>query len=111
MNRLSIHRLGLTLAALLAAVHLVWAVVVALGAGQPLLDFASRIHFVEPETVVAPFSLWNATLLVLIAAAVGYGYGAVLATTWNCLTWFGSLEAPQHRDVMQRRPSKPAGAG
>jgi hypothetical protein len=111
MNRLSINRVGLTVAALLAAVHFVWAVVVAVGAGQSLLDFASQIHFVEPETVVAPFSLWNATLLVIIAAAVGYGYGAVLATTWNCLAWFGSLEATPHRELMQRRPSKPAGAG
>ena len=76
---------GVVLAAMLAGVHLGWAVAVALGAAQPVLDFIFWIHFVEPAYRVAPFELGRATILVTVMAVLGLLLGAGLAAGWNAV--------------------------
>ena len=76
---------GLVLGALLGGWHLLWAIIVAAGWGQPLIDFIFWMHFLNPVFVVEPFSIGRAIVLVLVTAAIGYFIGLAGAVLWNRL--------------------------
>ena len=76
------HRAGLTLGALLGILHTAWSLAVGLGFGQSLVNFVYGIHFMLHPSVVLPFSLGNAVLLVLVTSAVGYVVGRLAAELW-----------------------------
>jgi hypothetical protein len=85
MNPLNPYKTGLVLAILMAVVHLFWAVLVAAGWGQVLLDFIFWIHHIKPTYVVEHFEVSRALLLVTFTFLSGYCCGAVLAVVWNRL--------------------------
>ena len=76
---------ALVLAILLGAWHLLWALLVATGWAQPLIDFIFRIHFIRPVYIVEPFNIVTALLLVGITASIGYVIGWCFAILWNKL--------------------------
>lgn len=78
-------RTALILAILLGSWHLVWALLVAAGWAQPLIDFIFWIHFVKPVYVIQKFNIGIALLLVGITAAIGYVIGWIFAVLWNKL--------------------------
>ena len=82
-TRFGPQRTGLVLGALLGGWHLLWAIIVAAGWGQSLIDFIFWIHFLNPVFVVEPFSLGRAIALVLVTAAIGYFIGLAGAVLWN----------------------------
>ena len=71
--------------ALLGGWHLTWAVLVAVGFAQPLIDFLFWIHFIKPVYVVEPFEIGRAVILVLVTAGIGYVVGLAFALLWNRL--------------------------
>jgi len=74
---------GLVFGSLLAAWHLIWAILVAAGWAQPLIDFIFRIHFLKPAYTVEAFELRLAVMLIVITFGVGYVIGAALIGLWN----------------------------
>ena len=74
---------GISLGALFGALHLGWALLVAVGWAQPLMDFIFRLHFIRPVYAITPFDLGSAALLVLITALSGFAMGYVFAALWN----------------------------
>lgn len=106
MERIGVNRAGLTLAVVLAGLHVIWGGLVAIGAAQPLIDFVFRIHMMEADAVVGEFAFGPAILLLLVTAAVGYGVGAALAATWNLMGSAAALVARRH---LMPGSSKPAG--
>lgn len=78
-------RAGLILGAFLGLFHLVWAIMVAIGFAQAILDFIYKIHFLNNPFTIQAFSIGNAVLLVLVTAAVGFVGGWILAFLWNKL--------------------------
>lgn len=76
------NKLGLVLGVLFGLCHLVWVVLVAVGVGQPLVNWFSKMHFVEPVYTVTAFGLGTAVLLVVMAFVVGYVIGWV--ASWIC---------------------------
>lgn len=78
-------RAGLILGAFLGLFHLVWAIMVAVGFAQAILDFIYKIHFLNNPFTIQAFSVGNAALLVLVTAAVGFVGGWILAFLWNAL--------------------------
>ena len=78
-------RTALILAILLGSWHLVWALLVAAGWAQPLIDFIFWIHFVKPVYVIQKFNIGIALLLVGVTAAIGYVIGWIFAVLWNKL--------------------------
>lgn len=85
MNNVNKNKVALTLAVMVGGVHLVWSVLVALGLAQGLIDFILAVHMIETATIVGPFDIKMAGLLVVVTAIIGYAVGYVFATVWNYL--------------------------
>lgn len=77
------NKVGLALGVLLGGWHLVWAILVALGVAQPLLNWVYAIHFLNNPFIVGPFSLGTAVALVVVTFVVGYVVGWVFAYLWK----------------------------
>ena len=63
--------------------HLVWALIVATGLAQSLMDFIYGLHFLNNPFTVNPFDLTNAIILVLLTTVVGYIAGWAGTWLWN----------------------------
>ncbi|MFM1807186.1 MAG: hypothetical protein RL212_1445 [Pseudomonadota bacterium] len=61
----------------LASLHFCWALLVALGLAQPLMDFIFKLHMLNSPFLVQPFSLSLAAGLIGITFLIGCFYGAV----------------------------------
>ena len=80
---IGINAAGAALGLVIGSIHLVWALLVAAGVAQPVLDFLFRLHFIRPVYVVEAFDPLRAMALVLLSAASGYAIGAAFAFLWN----------------------------
>ena len=76
---------GITLAALIGGWHLCWALLVAFGWAQPLIDFIFWMHFIKPVYVVGPFNLGIAIILIVVTSIVGFIVAFVFSVLWNRL--------------------------
>ncbi len=85
MNHLNPKKTGLAVGKLLGGVHLVWAVLVALGWAQALVNFSQWAHMVSVPVVIQPFELTAAITVIIVAAAIGYVLGYAFAKIWNWL--------------------------
>ena len=68
---------------LIAALHLLWSVIVALGLGQVYLDWILGLHFIKNPFVVMPFSFGTMIVLVSFTFIVGFILGWVGTICWN----------------------------
>ena len=85
-------KIGITLGALLGVTHLLWALTVALGWAQPLMDFVFWMHFIRPLYVIQPFSLSTAIILVVVTSVTGFVIAFVFGVIWNRLHRYQGLE-------------------
>jgi len=82
---ISPNKAGLVLGAVIAAWHVLWSALVAVGWAQTVVDFVFRIHFISPPYTIDAFDLVRAAMLVLVTFGVGYVFGAAFAALWNRL--------------------------
>ena len=66
-----------------AAMHLLWSVVVALGLGQVYLDWILGLHFIKNPFVVAPFDVGTMISLLIVTFIAGCIVGWVSTICWN----------------------------
>lgn len=85
MLTVSVAKTGLVFGVFVGGFHALWAVLVAVGWAQPLLDFIFRLHFIDPPYHINAFSLPTAALLVGVTAGLGMLGGAGLAIAWNVI--------------------------
>jgi len=83
MPNVNPNGVGLVLGTVISGLHVVWALLVALGWAQAVLDFVFWVHFLTPAYSVTPFVAARALLLIAVTATVGYIIGYTLATLWN----------------------------
>ena len=83
MGIINCNKLGLVIGAVGGGWHLLWAILVAAGSAQPLLNFVFWMHFLASPFVVQPFQLWVALLLVAITSLIGYATGYILGAVLN----------------------------
>ncbi len=74
---------GLVLGILMGAFHLGWALVVAAGWAQSVVDFVLWMHFIKPIYLIAPFAIGTAVVLVAVTTATGFVVGFLFAILWN----------------------------
>lgn len=79
------NKAGLVLGTLMGGWHLLWALLVAIGWAQPVIDFILRIHFIKPIYVIDAFNAGVALLLVTVTSLIGYALGFMFGVLWNKL--------------------------
>jgi NADH:ubiquinone oxidoreductase subunit 6 (subunit J) len=67
----------------LGGAHFLWAILVAIGWGQVLLNFIFWLHMLSNPYQVAAFDFTAALLLVVVTFGVGYVVGWIFASLWN----------------------------
>lgn len=82
---IGVNSTGLALGCLLGGMHLLWALLVASGFAQPVMDFIFWLHFIRPVYVIEGFNLARAAGLVALTGVIGYAMGATFALLWNRL--------------------------
>ncbi len=85
MKKLNSANVALVVGSTAAALHVVWALVVALGWAQGLLDFIFSLNFMSNPFIMQPFDLGKAILLIVVTFVVGYAVGWVFGWIWNTL--------------------------
>ncbi len=76
-------RVGIAFGLFLGAFHLFWALLVAFGLAQPLLDFVFMLHMINPPYVVGPFNVLSTIGLIIFTSLVGYIAGYLFVTLLN----------------------------
>ncbi len=84
---------GMTGGLSLAFVHLCWIIAVALGWGQPLMDFIFKIHMLNSPLQVQAFNPGYAVTLLIVTFTVGFSMGVVIAALATSLK--PSIPAPR----------------
>ena len=82
-HALNVRKTALAVGSFAALLHVVWAVVVALGFGQAVTDWKLSMHFINLPVIIAPFDAMSAILLIVMAFIGGAVVGAVFAKIWN----------------------------
>lgn len=82
---ISKNKLGVVVGSALGAWHLGWAVLVAFGIAQWLIDWTFRLHFIEPVWVITAFRPELAIALIVLTSVLGFVTGWVAAGIWNWL--------------------------
>lgn len=85
MQTIHLHKAGLAFGGLMGSCHLLWALLVALGLAQPIIDFIFWMHFIKPIYVIGPFNIGTALVLVGATTLIGYAMGVIFAGIWNLL--------------------------
>lgn len=81
--KLDANKVGLVFGLFVAGLHLLWLIIVVIGWGQMLLNFAYWLHMFNNPFQVAPFDFTAAVLLLIITFIVGYVIGWVFSALWN----------------------------
>lgn len=76
-------RLGVIFGLFLALFHAGWALLVAAGWAQPLMDFVFWAHFITPPYHIEPFTFARCLVLVAFVFAVGFISGLAGGWLWN----------------------------
>lgn len=76
---------GLVLSALFVVIHTLWATLVALGWGQPVLDFVFWLHMLNSPFKVQSFDVTVAVFLVLATGTIGFVVGCMASFFWRTL--------------------------
>lgn len=87
MKIINPFKLGAASGAVLGGLHVIWALLVAVGLAQPLLDLILEGHFILPALRVGVFDLATACGMVAVAAAIGFVAGYLLAICINSGLW------------------------
>ncbi|MCX6787110.1 MAG: hypothetical protein NTY93_01115 [Candidatus Kaiserbacteria bacterium] len=84
-HHISPVKTALTFGILLGGFHLVWAILVAFGWAQALMDFIFWAHMFSLSFVVKAFDATAAVTLIIVTAIIGYIFGYFMAIIWNRL--------------------------
>lgn len=85
MRRINPATAAFAVGLVIALYHAAWVALVATGAAKPLLDYVLRLHSLEIDYSLAPFSADTAIMLIVVTYAVGALFGLVFALIWNGL--------------------------
>ena len=77
------HRSGLILGTFAALLHVIWSVLVAIGAAKYLVNFAASLHFFNIVLTIQPFNFGISIILIALTFIFGYLLGYIFAAVVN----------------------------
>jgi hypothetical protein len=77
---------GFVLAAVMILLHSLWALLVALGWGQAVIDFVFWLHMLSSPYKVQNFEASVAVFLILATGTIGFVVGSLASFFWGMLT-------------------------
>lgn len=83
IRKLNEKHLALTFGSFAAIIHAAWAVIVAAGYGQTLVDWLKGLHFVDKMITVTAFNWVTAAMLIIVTFICGAIFGWLFAEVWN----------------------------
>lgn len=83
--KLDQNKTALSFGIFFATMHIGWALLVALGLAQRLMDFIYNLHFLNNPFNVLSFDLATAAMLTIVTFVVGYVMGWFFAFIWDML--------------------------
>ena len=95
---ISKNKLGVVVGSAFGLWHLVWALLVATGTAQWLLDWVFRLHFIQPVYLITTFQPLLAVALIVVTSVIGFASGWVAAGIWN---WLHTESRPATGRVMR----------
>lgn len=95
---ISKNKLGVVVGSAFGLWHLTWALLVAFGIAQWLIDWTFRLHFIEPVYVITAFRPATAITLIVVTSLLGFVSGWVAAGIWN---WLHVERKPVARRVVR----------
>lgn len=91
-------KLGVVIGSAFGLWHLAWALLVAFGIAQWLIDWAFRLHFIQPVYVITAFRPALAIGLIVVTSVLGFAIGWIAAAVWN---WLHAERKPVARHVVR----------
>jgi len=82
---ISKNKLGLVIGSAFGLWHLAWALLVAFGIAQWLIDWVFKLHFIQPVWVITAFQPGLAVALIVVTSVLGFITGWAAAGIWNWL--------------------------
>ncbi|VVB83785.1 Uncharacterised protein [uncultured archaeon] len=79
------NKIALVVGLYAAALHAIWAIVVALGVGQAYLDWILPLHFISNMYTVLSFNVLTALFLVVMAFIGGYIATLLFIWLWKII--------------------------
>ena len=92
MRRISPAKTALAVGIVIGLYHLAWVFLVAGALAKPFMDFVLRLHFIQLNYEMAPFSVETGAMLVALTFAIGALFGLVFSIVWN---WLAGRPAAQ----------------
>jgi hypothetical protein len=77
------NSVGLFCGILMGAFHLFWAILIAVGVAQSLMDWIFNLHMIDPVWNIQTFSIVTSLELVVFTFIVGYVGGWLATALWN----------------------------
>jgi hypothetical protein len=95
---ISKNKLGVVVGSAFGLWHLTWALLVATGVAQWLMDWTFRLHFIQPVYLVTAFRPQLAIALIAVTSVLGFIFGWIAAGIWN---WLHTERGPATSGVMR----------
>lgn len=88
MKNMNKNKAGLVVGIFVAALHAVWAFLIAVipGTLQSFLDWVFKLHSLEPYWKITTFDFVNAIILVVLGFIFGYIFGWIFAWIYNMMS-------------------------
>lgn len=94
MRRISPPKTSVAVGTVIGLWHVMWVTLVGMGWAKPVLDFVLRLHFIQFDYALAPYSALVAGELVLLTFSIGAVLGFAFALVWNSLNADRAAAAP-----------------
>jgi len=84
-HHISPSKTALTFGILLGGFHFMWAILIAFGWAQAIMDFIFWAHMISLPFVVKPFDATATVTLIIVTSIIGAIFGYFMAIVWNRL--------------------------
>jgi hypothetical protein len=84
-RRINRNKAGVVVGSLMGLWHLMWALLVAFGVAQSVIDWIFRLHFIRPPYTITAFNVVTAVTLIVVTSIIGFVMGWLFGAIWNWL--------------------------